>query len=178
MNLIPHKEAVRADSWTVKSFLSFVKMKTHKRLGSRESCQVYWNTLPYAPFLTFPQLLYVYSSQESFHGWLASAYILRIIVLYSFCMHIADYTCTYVLLLSFSHCLLRTRNSSACSASWTRPLRPTVYFSKSYVEIYTACMHLYIYMNSLLLDVTGKAVPHDIHVQENLPLSRTEPNQN
>jgi hypothetical protein len=34
MNLIPNKDKVRLDAWTAKSMLSFVKMKTHKDLGS------------------------------------------------------------------------------------------------------------------------------------------------
>lgn len=34
MNLIPQKDKVKLDAWTAKSMLSFVKMKTHKNLGS------------------------------------------------------------------------------------------------------------------------------------------------
>lgn len=34
MSLVPSKEKVRLDAWTCKSMCSFVKMKTHKKLGS------------------------------------------------------------------------------------------------------------------------------------------------
>ena len=34
MSLIPQKDKVKLDAWTTKSMLSFVKMKTHKNLGS------------------------------------------------------------------------------------------------------------------------------------------------
>lgn len=37
MHLIPNKDMVKCDAWTCKSFLSFVKMKTHKKLGSAVS---------------------------------------------------------------------------------------------------------------------------------------------
>lgn len=39
LHLVPQKEKVKLDAWTVKSMLSFVKMKTHKKLGSVVSCQ-------------------------------------------------------------------------------------------------------------------------------------------
>ena len=35
LSLIPQKDKVKLDAWTCKSFLSFIKMKTHKRLGSK-----------------------------------------------------------------------------------------------------------------------------------------------
>ena len=37
MNLVPQKDKVKLDAWTCKSMLSFVKMKTHKDLGSHVS---------------------------------------------------------------------------------------------------------------------------------------------
>ena len=38
MNLVCQKEKIKLDCWTLKSMLNFVKMKTHKRLGSKVSC--------------------------------------------------------------------------------------------------------------------------------------------
>lgn len=35
LSLVPDKDRVRLDAWTCKSMLSFIKMKTHKRLGSQ-----------------------------------------------------------------------------------------------------------------------------------------------
>jgi len=50
MNLIPQKDKVKLDAWTTKSMLSFVKMKTHKNLGSHVPLTwilwellIYWN---------------------------------------------------------------------------------------------------------------------------------------
>ena len=34
MHLIPQKDKVKLDAWTAKSMLSFIKMRTHKNLGS------------------------------------------------------------------------------------------------------------------------------------------------
>lgn len=37
LHLVPQKDKLKLDAWTVKSMLSFIKMKTHKKLGSVES---------------------------------------------------------------------------------------------------------------------------------------------
>lgn len=38
MNLVGQRDKIKLDSWTCKSMLSFIKMKTHKNLGSVVSC--------------------------------------------------------------------------------------------------------------------------------------------
>ena len=42
MSLIPQKDKVKLDAWTTKSMLSFVKMKTHKNLGSHVALVWVW----------------------------------------------------------------------------------------------------------------------------------------
>ena len=37
MSLVCQKDKIKLDAWTCKSMLSFIKMKTHKNLGSADS---------------------------------------------------------------------------------------------------------------------------------------------
>ena len=37
MSLVCQKDRIKVDAWTAKSMLSFIKMKTHKNLGSVDS---------------------------------------------------------------------------------------------------------------------------------------------
>ena len=57
MNLVPQKDKVKIDAWTCKSMLSFIKMKTHKKLPSKDckSCIVHASVC----FLQDPEFLYM-----------------------------------------------------------------------------------------------------------------------
>lgn len=87
MHMVPSKDIVKLDAWTCKSMLSFVKMKTHKKLGS-----VVARLILYMLFLGW----YCIFNDMYFHPWAnyrASQNISRVFPHVSLCSTIYRFLC-------------------------------------------------------------------------------------
>ena len=129
MSLVCQKDKIRLDCWTLKSMLSFVKMKTHKRLGSKVSCfRIRMETMKFLfipswdnPFIILwwgaCSINYANSAKQPFHGGFVTLWA-----------PIENHNpnmwgCIYMhTMLSKDY---RTCSSWSSSGFWTPPFRPT-----------------------------------------------------